>query len=59
MRIGIARKGPNDELLDIWEVSEELYEARIQFINIWNGLLVHSGLYYKSTDVHAQVRSLL
>lgn len=59
MGISIARDGPNDEFLDIWEVSEKLYDAGIKFINIWDGLLIQSGLYYKSMDVSAQGGGLL
>ena len=50
---GVARDGPNDKLLDIWEVAKELDDAGIKFINIGNGLLIHSRLYYEPADVCA------
>jgi len=57
--VGVARNGPNDEFLDIWEVPEELDDAGIQFIDVRHGLLVQPGLYDKPTDVYAQVGGLL
>ncbi len=55
MGISVARNGPNDELFDIWEVSEELDDTGIKFINIWNALLVQAGVDYESADVCAQI----